>query len=135
MLIQKDNDPLFVKLLDFGLARAQTFSRLTESGMVMGTVSYLSPEQIRESAYSSASDIYSLGVTFYEILTGISPFFGDTTVEIMGQILDKKPVEPVHLRKETPEKLSILIMMMIKKEPENRPDIGEVSKILEQIHL
>ncbi len=135
MLIQKENDPIFVKLLDFGLARAQTFSRLTETGTVMGTVCYLSPEQIRESAYSSASDIYSLGVTFYEIITGIKPFFGDTTVEIMGQVLNKKPVEPIHLRKETPKKLNKLIMMMIKKEPKNRPDIGDVCKILEQIQL
>ncbi|NIM13609.1 MAG: protein kinase [Candidatus Aminicenantes bacterium] len=135
MLVEKNKDPLFVKLLDFGLAKAQTFSRLTETGIVIGTLSYLSPEQIKESVYSSASDIYSLGVTFYEMLTGIKPFFGETSLEIMKEILNKDPVEPVCLRDEVPEELSRLIMRMMEKEPQDRPGIKDVCSILEKISI
>lgn len=135
MLVEKNNDPLFVKLLDFGLAKAQTFSRLTETGIVIGTLSYLSPEQIKESAFSSASDIYSLGVTFYEILTGIKPFFGESSLDIMKEILNKDPVEPVCLRDDVPEELNRLIVRMMEKEPQDRPWIKDVCSILEKISI
>jgi ligand-binding sensor domain-containing protein/tRNA A-37 threonylcarbamoyl transferase component Bud32 len=133
MLIEVGADPLFVKLLDFGLARAQTFSRLTESGMVLGTVSYISPEQITGNVYSTASDIYSLGVTFYEMVTGIRPFSGENTIEIMMQILNKNPVEPIRLRKEIPGELNRLIVQMMAKDRKDRPDIKEVQLVLERI--
>jgi hypothetical protein len=133
MLIETEADPLLVKLLDFGLARAQTFSRLTESGMVLGTVSYISPEQITGNVYSTASDIYSLGVTFYEMVTGIRPFSGENTIEIMMQILNKNPIEPIRLRREIPKELNRLIMEMMAKKSKDRPGIKEVYSQLEKI--
>jgi ligand-binding sensor domain-containing protein len=133
MLIETEADPLLVKLLDFGLARAQTFSRLTESGMVLGTVSYISPEQITGNVYSTASDIYSLGVTFYEMVTGIRPFSGENTIEIMMQILNKNPIEPIRLRREIPKELNRLIIQMMAKNSKDRPGIKEVYSQLEKI--
>jgi len=133
MLVRQGNDPLYVKLLDFGLAKAGTFSKLTETGMVIGTLSYIAPEQITESAYSGASDIYSLGVTFYEMVTGIKPFFGETSLEIMKEILNKDPAEPMRLRAETPRDLSRLIMHMIARKPGDRPLLPAVCDILEHI--
>jgi ligand-binding sensor domain-containing protein/tRNA A-37 threonylcarbamoyl transferase component Bud32 len=135
MLIETDADPLFVKLLDFGLARAQTFSRLTETGMVLGTVTYISPEQITGNVYSTASDIYSLGVTFYEMVTGIRPFSGENTIEIMMQVLNKDPIEPIRLRRETPGELNRLIVQMMAKKQKYRPDIKKVQRVLERIPM
>ncbi|MCP5051094.1 MAG: protein kinase, partial [bacterium] len=70
MLIEKDENPDFVKLLDFGLAKPQYQTRLTQTGIVIGTIDYMAPEQISGSGYSSAVDIYSMGVVFREMLTG-----------------------------------------------------------------
>jgi serine/threonine protein kinase len=76
-----------------------------------------------------------LGVTFYEILTGIKPFFGESSLEIMKEILNKEPVEPVCLRDDVPEELSRLIMRMMEKEPQDRPGIKDVCSILEKISI
>ncbi len=134
MLTHQNKDEVFVKLLDFGIAHGEGFARMTESGMVMGTISYLAPEQIRESKYSPASDIYSLGVTFYEAITGMRPFFGDTTIEIMRQVLNRRPIMPRGLRQEIPGEIDWLIMKMIEKEPELRPPIKEVCEILSKFY-
>lgn len=133
MLICRDQDPLFVKLLDFGLARMEYQSRLTQSGMVIGTLNYMAPEQISGSEYSTATDVYSLGVIFYEMLTGIKPFSGESTLGVMRQIMNDTPVEPMELRFDAPSELSDLLMAMIEKDGDERPDIDEVSGILKHI--
>lgn len=126
MLIEEDGDSLYVKVLDFGLARDQSFSRLTQSGMLLGTISYLAPEQIKSNVYSKASDIYSLGVVCYEMLTGIKPFPGDSTLEVMGQILGNTPIEPRSLRNSVPQWLNMLVLAMMAKEVNGRPTVDEV---------
>ena len=130
MLIERDGDPDFVKLLDFGLARVKSQTRITRTGILMGTMNYMSPEQLAHSEFSSASDVYSLGVTFYEIVTGKIAFPGDTANEIMKQVLDTTPIEPRRFRPDIPGELNDLIMKMLEKNKESRPVIKDVLLIL-----
>ncbi len=88
------------KILDFGLAKAATddtagdSSRNTETGMIMGTVSYLSPEQVRCQPLDGRSDLFALGIVLYEMLTGALPFKGDSSAETMAAILHDEPPTP-----------------------------------------
>jgi ligand-binding sensor domain-containing protein/tRNA A-37 threonylcarbamoyl transferase component Bud32 len=133
MLIEKDGDTNFVKLLDFGLAKTQYQTRLTQTGIVIGTINYLSPEQISGRGSSPASDIYALGIMFYETITGEKPFIGDTTIDIMKQIMDKTPIEPIRFRFDMSFELNHLIMKMLDKEIDSRPAISEVLQRLRTI--
>src|SRR5262252_5559171 len=84
-----------LKVTDFGIARAGT-SQMTEAGSIIGTAQYLSPEQARGSAVSPSSDLYSVGVVLYEMLTGEVPFTGDTPLEIAMKHLSAIPDPPSH---------------------------------------
>ena len=130
MLVEKNGDPNFVKLLDFGLAKMQHQTRLTQTGIVIGTINYMSPEQISGEGSFAASDIYSLGIIFYEMITGEKPFLGETTVDVMKQILDKSPIEPIRFRFDISFELNHLIMRMLIKEKEKRPTIEEILEVL-----
>jgi ligand-binding sensor domain-containing protein/tRNA A-37 threonylcarbamoyl transferase component Bud32 len=134
MLINKDGDSNFVKLLDFGLAKTQFQTRLTQTGIVIGTINYMSPEQISGKGSFASSDIYALGILFYEMITGEKPFFGATTIDIMKAILDKTPIEPIRFRFDLSFDLNHLIMGMLEKEMEKRPEITEVKKRLGSIY-
>src|SRR5437867_3845087 len=83
-----------VKVTDFGIARAGT-SQMTEAGSIVGTAQYLSPEQARGSPVDQRSDVYSLGIVLYELLTGTVPFNGDTPVEIAMKHLSAVPEPPL----------------------------------------
>lgn len=133
MLIQKENDPGFVKLLDFGIARVQTFSHLTESGIVLGTLSYMPPEVISEGIPSPAVDVYSLGIISYILLTRQKPFEGDKPVDTMRQIISYTPPAPIELNPEIPHQLNDLVLKMIEKRPESRPPAQQVIKELKQL--
>ena len=133
MLIKKDNDPEFVKLLDFGLAKMQHQTRLTQTGMVIGTINYMAPEQIAGTEATSATDIYSIGVMFYEMLTGRKPFMGETSIDIMKEIIEKHPIEPIKYRPEIPLELNDLIMRMMGKKMAERPITEEVLQNLQII--
>jgi len=126
MLIKQGNDSDFVKLLDFGLAQMQHQTRLTQTGMVIGTINYMAPEQISGRGSFPDSDIYSLGIIFYEMITGEKPFFGETTIDIMKQILDKSPIEPIRYNFDISFELNRLIMRMLEKEKSRRPKVDEV---------
>ncbi len=130
MLITKDGNDNFVKLLDFGLAKMQHQTRLTQTGVVIGTISYMSPEQISGKGSTAASDVYALGIIFYEMITGSKPFFGETTIDIMKQIMDKIPIEPIRFRYDISFELNRLIMWMLEKKPEDRPQIDVILKQL-----
>jgi ligand-binding sensor domain-containing protein/tRNA A-37 threonylcarbamoyl transferase component Bud32 len=130
MLITKDNDPDYVKLLDFGLARIQSFSHLTESGQVLGTIAYMPPEVISDAKPSTAVDIYSLGIIAYEMLTQSKPFTGDNPMEIMRKILNDTAAPPKEIAPEIPQPLNDLILKMIEKNAANRPSARELLKIL-----
>jgi ligand-binding sensor domain-containing protein/tRNA A-37 threonylcarbamoyl transferase component Bud32 len=133
MLIERKGDLNFVKLLDFGLAMTQYQTRLTQTGIVIGTINYLSPEQISGKRSGAASDIYALGTIFYEMLTGDKPFMGETTTDIMRQILEKIPVEPLRFRDDIPQELNHLVMRMLEKEIKSRPLILDVLAYLQDI--
>ncbi len=133
MLIQKDSNLNFVKLLDFGLSIMKYQTRITTTGEVLGTINYMSPEVISGVRFSFASDIYSLGLIFYEIVTGRAPFSGETTIDIMKQILDKTPIALVRFRSDLPIECNELIMQMLKKRGEERPSLDKVLETLKRI--
>lgn len=126
MITEKDGDNSVVKLLDFGLSRMKFQSRITMTGMLVGTASYMAPEQITELECSSASDVFNLGLIFYEMLTGRVAFSGDSITRIERQILETTPADPNALRPGIPEGLNDLIMHMLAKNPDQRPSAETV---------
>jgi serine/threonine-protein kinase len=108
-----------VKVTDFGIARAGT-SQMTETGSIVGTAQYLSPEQARGGEVDPRSDLYSLGVVLYELLTGKTPFDGDTPVEIAMKHLSNAPEPPSKLRREVPPELDKVVLRALAKDPNER---------------
>ncbi|MCK5056227.1 MAG: protein kinase [Candidatus Aminicenantes bacterium] len=133
MLIEKDGDENYVKVLDFGLARAEFQTRLTRTGIMVGTTNYLSPEQITNSGISTASDIFSSGIIFYEMVCGSKPFFGESESDIIRAILDTQPVAPGTFSPDIPEKLDELIIRMLAKDKKSRPTGKGILKTLQTI--
>ncbi len=130
MLIRRDGGPGMVKLLDFGLARTRFQTRLTRTGVLVGTIAYMSPEQVTGRPSTAASDVYSLGVVFYRMLTGRHAFEGETITDIADKILTSVPEEPKKLLPEIPDVLNRLIVKMLSKEPGQRPPAESVLKTL-----
>lgn len=109
-----------VKVADFGLARAASAATLTETGTVIGSVHYFSPEQARGDAVGPASDIYSLGVVLYEMLTGTVPFRGDSPIAVALKHLQEAPVPPRERDKTIPEWLETVVLKALAKKPVDR---------------
>jgi eukaryotic-like serine/threonine-protein kinase len=109
-----------VKLMDFGIARSSTDGSLTTTGTTLGSLNYMPPEQVRGEAADARSDIYSFGVSLYEMLTGQLPFKGDSQYQLMTAHLNETPPEPVTLRGDLPAGLNEIIMMAIAKDPASR---------------
>ena len=109
-----------VKLMDFGIARMQADRQLTKTGTTVGSLYYMSPEQINGGQPDPRSDLYSLGVTLYEMVTGRRPFVGDSDYSIMAAHLQHKPVAPIEIIAGVPLDLNDIIMMAIAKDPERR---------------
>ena len=95
----------------------------------------MAPEQITGKGVSFASDIYALGIMFYEIITGRKPFKGHTSIEVMKQISESKPTAPSRFRDNIPGELNQLILEMLKKERKSRPNITEVMDQLKLINF
>ncbi|HEX5450641.1 MAG TPA: Stk1 family PASTA domain-containing Ser/Thr kinase [Gaiellaceae bacterium] len=108
-----------LKVTDFGIARSGT-SQMTEAGSIVGTAQYLSPEQARGAPVDPRSDIYSLGIVLYEMLTGKVPFTGDTPVEIAMKHLSQVPEPPSKLRPDVPHDLDAVVMRALAKDPDQR---------------
>jgi tRNA A-37 threonylcarbamoyl transferase component Bud32 len=105
-----------VKVLDFGIARALAWTPVTEGGAVQGTAEYVSPEQASGLSLDGRSDIYSLGVVLYEMLTGLPPFRGDTAVAIAYQHLEEQPTPLRRLRPGVPPALEAVALRCLAKE-------------------
>ncbi len=110
-----------VKLLDFGLAQAPSLTRLTETGEILGTVYYMAPELITQRQASAASDIYALGVVYYEMLTQEKPFLGENPGEIIRAILESEPLPLERFRTDLAPGQAALVLRMLSKDPTLRP--------------
>ncbi len=113
---------LLVKLTDFGIVRVAEEAGLTNSGIVLGTADYLSPEQARGEKLSASSDLYSLGVVMFEMLTGRPPFVGPTAVSIAMQHASTNPpaMHQVNPNVVIPDTVEQIVMRALEKEPEDR---------------
>jgi eukaryotic-like serine/threonine-protein kinase len=117
-----------VKILDFGLARtglladpgAATLTATTQPGVVLGTVNYMSPEQVRAESADARSDIFSLGCVLYEMLTGQPPFLQETSAEAMTAILRHHPRPPSRTTADIPADVDPIVMRCLEKAPEDR---------------
>src|ERR671925_2102120 len=113
-----------VKVTDFGIARAGP-SQMTEEGAIIGTAQYLSPEQARGAPVDQTSDLYSVGVVLYEMLTGEVPFTGETPLEIAMKHLSEVPKPPSELRPEVPHDLDLVVLRALAKDPSERYQSAE----------
>ncbi len=123
-----------VKLLDFGTAKLDTMTTLTAAGELVGTVSYLAPERIRHQEPTAASDVFSLGVVFYELLALEKPFPAEDPVVLLRQLLDAEPVEPANFRSDLTGELNELVMAMLHKDAHRRPDGEELMHRLTRLN-
>jgi hypothetical protein len=111
-----------VKLLDFGLARLmQGEQDLTHSGMVLGTPTYMAPEQGRGGKVDARADLFSLGVILYRLCTGVLPFVGSDALSTLWAITTHQPPPPAEINPAVPTPLSNLVMKLLEKDPEKRP--------------
>ncbi len=108
-----------LKVMDFGLAK-EADAHLTQTGMVIGTPHYMSPEQIQGKLLDGRSDLFSMGVVLYEMVTGERPFRGEALSTIIYKILHETPTEPRQLNPDLPETLSRIIQRALNKNPEDR---------------
>jgi beta-lactam-binding protein with PASTA domain/predicted Ser/Thr protein kinase len=120
-----------LKVTDFGIARAGA-SQMTEAGSIMGTAQYLSPEQARGAPVTASSDLYSVGIVLYEMLTGKVPFNGDSAIEIAMKHLNELPKPPSKIRPEIPEELDQVVLRALSKAPEDRYQSAE--EFAEDLH-
>lgn len=125
-----------VKLLDFGIAKASEDRKLTKTGLAVGSVYYMAPEQIQGTPPDPRSDLYSLGIVMYQFATGQRPIEGDSEFAIMSAHLKNVPVTPFARDSRIPPALSDVIMMALEKDPEKRFQSADAFlKALESLHL
>jgi predicted ATPase len=132
IIVRKDG---YVKVLDFGIARllheGESRQQLdTNPGQVIGTVAYMSPEQARGENVGAPSDIFSLGIIFYELASGHHPFPGDSTIARLHAIHSKAPVPLATANPHIPRDIEGLILAMLHKEASHRPTAAEVDEVL-----
>jgi hypothetical protein len=118
-----------VKVMDFGIARAATDDTLTQTGIVLGTASYLSPEQSRGDPVDHRSDVYSLGCVLYEMLTGQPPFSATSPISVAYKHVNERPRPPSDINGAVPPGLEAVIMRALEKDPASRftsaEDLGD----------
>ncbi|MBR3134562.1 MAG: Stk1 family PASTA domain-containing Ser/Thr kinase [Clostridia bacterium] len=114
------NEDGTAKVTDFGIAKAVSNSTITAFGTTIGSVHYFSPEQAKGSVTDAKSDIYSLGVVMYEMLTGKVPFDADTPVSVALKHMQEEVIEPIEINDEIPSAVNDIVMKAMQKDPINR---------------
>lgn len=109
-----------IKIADFGIARMTTSLLSTETGKVMGSPLYMSPEQVLNHSFDSRSDIFSVGTLLFQMLTGQMPFMADTANSVMYQIVHEEPQKPSLINSEVPETLDAIVSKCLSKNPDDR---------------
>ena len=124
------------KIGDFGLAKSRGRARVTQSGNIVGTVTYMPPEQITGGEVTPVADLYGLGVVLYEMVCGRPPFMGYDTASVVRQHLETEPVTPTWHNPHCPKPLEALILRMLAKDPKRRPrSAADVIKALDGIRV
>ncbi len=124
------------KIGDFGLAVSRGKDRVTQAGNIVGTVTYMPPEQATGGDVTPQADLYSLGIVLYEMVCGRPPFLGYDPSSVLRQHIETPPVTPTWHNPHCPKPLEALILRMLAKEPSRRPDsAADVIKALESLNL
>lgn len=121
-----------VYVMDFGIARSAYLPGMTQTGALIGTPEYMSPEQARGEKLTEQSDIFSLGVIFYELLTGKSPYHSDVPLATLWKRMQEKATPPIEVDSSVPQVLSDIVVKALEINPEKRfASAGEMSQSLE----
>ena len=123
-----------VKLADFGIAKAATKASITDAGALRGKLLYMSPEQAWGKPMDRRSDVFSLGIVFYEMVTDHRPFLGSSEMSILEMVRECRVAKPSTLNPAVPEKLESVIMMALARDPDDRyQDAAEMYRDLERV--
>ena len=121
------------KLMDFGIAKTDDVGGLTETGRVVGTAAYMSPEQVRGDKLDGLSDVYSLGCTLYEVLTGVPPFRGVGSADVASARLREPPMPLRRVRSTIPVAVEDAVLRAMALDPRGRPDAAALSETLDEL--
>jgi serine/threonine-protein kinase len=137
VLISDDGD---VKIADFGLVRAMAEAKITSTSVILGTAAYLSPEQVSTGDASPCSDVYSVGILAYELLTGTTPFTGDSALAVAYQRMDNDVSPPSQVITGVPTQFDELVLQATARDPADRyadaQDMGaELDTIVDELGL
>jgi serine/threonine protein kinase len=123
-----------VKLTDFGIAKAATKASITDAGALRGKLLYMSPEQAWGKPMDRRSDVFSLGIVFYEMVTDHRPFLGSSEMSILEMVRECRVAKPATLNPAVPDRLESVIMMALAREPDDRyQDAAEMYRDLERV--
>ena len=124
-----------VKIMDFGIAKSlEGGSKLTQTGIALGTAGYLAPEQIQGGSVDPRTDIFSFGVVAYELVTGRRPFEGASLSNVLYQILNDNPTEPTDISEDVSEDLQRVVLKCMAKNPDDRyQSVREILEVLRSI--
>jgi serine/threonine-protein kinase len=114
-----------IKLMDFGIAKTKSDKKLTQTGTTMGSLFYMSGEQVQGNELDGRSDLYSVGVSLYELVTGVRPFQGKSDFEIMVAQLQQAPRPPIQMMPSLPRALNDIILIAMEKDPAKRFQTAE----------